>query len=328
LTERILVTGGAGYVGSHACRALRAAGYEPVCYDSLERGHREAVQWGPLEQGDILDRDRLEQVIARHRPAAAMHFAALACVGESVQQPERYYRTNVTGSLALFKALLDAGVNRLVFSSSCAVYGTPDIVPIPESAARRPINPYGQSKLMVETMLDDLSAARGLRAVALRYFNAAGAAPDGTIGEDHDPETHLIPIALQVAAGARPHLEIFGDDYDTPDGTCLRDYVHVCDIADAHVRALAYLERGGATTAFNVGNARGQSVREIAFLAAAVSGAPIPTRRAPRRTGDPPRLIADATRARNELGWLPAMSDPETILQSAWNWHRGRSGRG
>jgi UDP-arabinose 4-epimerase len=319
-SARVLVTGGAGYVGSHACKALAAAGYRPVCYDSLFRGHRAAVRWGPLEQGDILDAARLDEVFARHRPDSVMHFAALAVVAESVADPDAYFRNNVTGTETLLDAMRRHGVDRLVFSSTCAVYGVPERVPITESAPTTPINPYGSSKLMVETALQACAAAYGLRSVSLRYFNAAGADAEGEIGERHQPETHLIPLVLQTAAGVRPYVEIYGEDYDTPDGTCIRDYIHVSDIAAAHVRALDLLGRREGATTVNLGSARGASVREIIRFAEQVTGRDIPTRSAPRRAGDPPRLVADASHARRDLGWSPALSDLETIVRTAWNW--------
>lgn len=316
----VLVTGGAGYVGSHACKALAAAGYRPVCYDNLHRGHRELVRWGPIEIGDVLDAGRLDEVFERHRPASVMHFAALAYVGESMSEPAAYFRNNVSGSLSLLEAMRRHGVDRLVFSSTCAVYGVPERVPVTESAPTTPINPYGSSKLMVETALQAYASACGLRSVSLRYFNAAGADPDGEIGERHEPETHLIPLVLQAAARVRPYVEIYGEDYDTPDGTCVRDYIHVSDIAAAHVRALDLLERREGATAVNLGSARGASVREIIRLAEQVTGRDIPTRSSPRRAGDPPRLVADAARAGRDLGWSPALSGLETIVRTAWNW--------
>lgn len=324
-TSNVLVTGGAGYVGSHACKALAAAGYRPVCYDSLIRGHRELVRWGPLEEGDLLDAARLDEVFARYRPASVMHFAAFAYVGESVSDPALYFRNNVQGSLTLLDAMRRHGVDRFVFSSTCAVYGIPEVVPIAETEKRRPINPYGTSKLMVEMMLEDFHRAFGLRYVALRYFNAAGADPDGEIGECHDPETHLIPLVLDAAAGRRPHVEIYGEDYDTPDGTCIRDYIHVTDLAAAHVLALKYLDRDGAGGAFNLGNAAGTSVREVIALAGEITGREVPVRHAPRREGDPPRLVADSSRIVRELGWRPAHSDIRDIVATAWAWHQKRS---
>jgi UDP-glucose-4-epimerase GalE len=322
--QRILVTGGAGYVGSHACKALAAAGHEPIVYDNLTRGHREFARWGPLEEGDLRDGPRLDAVFARHRIDAVMHFAALAYVGESVEQPALYYRNNVGGTLELLDAMRRAGVGRLVFSSTCATYGVPVRMPITEDLPQQPINPYGATKLMIERVLRDYDAAYGLRSVALRYFNAAGCDPDGEIGEDHDPETHLIPRVLMAADGTLPHVEVFGTDYPTPDGTCLRDYIHVADLADGHLRALDYLARGGATTAINLGTGRAFSVREVIGAAGRVTGRPIPVREGPRREGDPPVLVADATRARDVLGFAARYAEIEPIVATAWRWHERR----
>ena len=317
----VLVTGGAGYIGSHACKALAAHGYLPVTFDNLVYGHEEAVRWGPLERGDTADRERLDSVIARHRPAAVMHFAAFAYVGESVTDPGKYYRNNVAGTLSLLEAMRDHGLGRLVFSSTCATYGHPDQVPIVESCPQRPINPYGMSKLMVEAMLSDFDRAHGLRSIALRYFNAAGADPDGEIGECHDPETHLIPLALDSAAGKGGPLTIFGDDYDTPDGTCVRDYVHVSDLAEAHVLALEALAGGAASDAFNLGTGSGHSVREVLAAVGTATGNPVPHSIGPRRPGDPPVLVSGGAKARDQLGWTPRFSDLDTIVRTAHAWH-------
>jgi UDP-arabinose 4-epimerase len=317
----ILVTGGAGYVGSHACKALAAAGYTPVAYDNLGRGHEALVRWGPLEEGDLADRARLDETFARHRPEAVMHFAAFAYVGESVEDPARYWRNNVGGTLELVEAMRRAGVRRLVFSSTCATYGVPERMPIAEDAPQRPINPYGATKLAIERMLGDYDAAYGLRSVSLRYFNAAGCDPDGEAGELHDPETHLIPRVLMAATGDLPHVDIFGTDYPTPDGTCLRDYVHVADLARGHVQALDYLQRGGATTAVNLGTGRGFSVREVIAAAEQVTARRIPVREAPRRPGDPPVLVADPARARALLGFAPRYTELAPIVATAWRWH-------
>ena len=325
-SRNVLVTGGAGYVGSHACKALATHGYQPVVYDNLVYGHELAVRWGPLEQGDVGDRDRLDAVIERYRPSAVMHFAAFAYVGESVTDPGKYYRNNVAGTLTLLEAMRDHGIGKLVFSSSCATYGIPETVPIPETNPQRPINPYGVSKLMVEMMLRDFDAAHGLRSMALRYFNAAGADPDAEIGELHDPETHLIPLALDSAAGRGPALTIFGEDYDTPDRTCIRDYIHVTDLAEAHVLALAALERTDASNAYNLGTGRGHSVREVIESVERVTGRKVPHSVGPRRPGDPPSLVSAAGRSASELGWKPAMSDLDTIVSTAWAWHRKHNG--
>ncbi len=319
----ILVTGGAGYVGSHACKALAAAGYTPVAYDNLGRGHRELVRWGPLEVGDLADAARLDEVFARHRPAAVMHFAAFAYVGESVQDPALYYRNNVGGTLELLAAMRRAGVDQLVFSSTCSTYGVPERMPIAEDTPQRPINPYGATKLAIERMLADYDAAYGLRSASLRYFNAAGGDPDGETGERHDPETHVIPRVLMAAAGEHPHFAVFGTDYPTPDGTCLRDYVHVSDLALGHVQALDYLKRGGATTAVNLGTGRAFSVRQVIAAAERVTGRRIPVREAPRRPGDPPELVADPARARALFGFAPRFTELEPIVATAWRWHTG-----
>ena len=317
----ILVTGGAGYIGSHACKALANAGYTPIAYDNLVYGHEWAVKWGPFEQGDILDRKRLDEVIEQYQPAAIMHFAAYAYVGESVDQPGKYYRNNVSGSLTLLEAMRDHGIRYFIFSSTCATYGEPQQIPISEDHKQAPINPYGHSKLMIEQMLSDFDTAHDLKSVALRYFNAAGADPDGDTGEDHDPETHLIPLVLDAAIGKRPSITIFGDDYDTPDGTCIRDYIHVTDLADAHVKALKYLEQGGNTTKFNLGNGTGFSVKDVIDTAQKVTGKDIPVVIGKRRPGDPPRLVGDAARIRKELNWSPEYPDLDTIIETAWKWH-------
>ena len=325
--KHVLVTGGAGYIGSHACKALAAAGYVPVTFDNLVYGHRSAVRWGPFVHGDILDRAALDAALRAWQPVAVMHFAAFAYVGESVTNPGKYYRNNVVGSLTLLEAIRDAGVGRLVFSSTCATYGVPQAVPIAEDHSQNPINPYGASKLMVERLLRDFDAAHGLRSISLRYFNAAGADPDGETGEDHEPETHLIPLVLDAAAGKRPDVTVFGRDHPTPDGTCIRDYIHVADLARAHVMALQGLERGATTTAYNLGNGTGYSVHEVIETAGIVTGRPIPVRFGPRRAGDPPELVGDASRIRAELGWAPRHADLADIVGTAWRWHQAqRSG--
>lgn len=318
----VLVTGGAGYIGSHACKALARAGYLPVTYDSLVYGHEWAVKWGPLERGDILDQARLGDVIAAYKPSAIMHFAAFAYVGESVTDPGKYYRNNVAGSLNLLEAARDHGIDQFVFSSTCATYGVPDRLPITEGTPQQPINPYGASKLMVERMLVDFGTAHGLRSIALRYFNAAGADPDNEIGEDHDPETHLIPLILDAANGRRPHITVFGTDYDTADGSCVRDYIHVSDLANAHVCALQALEGGHPSDVFNLGNGRGFSVLEVIEAAERASDLQVPITLGARRAGDPAALVSDATKAREVLGWEPQIRVLDDIVRTAWAWHQ------
>ena len=324
----VLVTGGAGYVGSHACSALHAAGLSPVTYDNLSRGFRELVRFGPFEQGDILDETRLVEVLDAYRPVAVMHFAAFAYVGESVDAPLDYYRNNFAGALSLLGAMRKAGVDRFVFSSTCAVYGTPETQPMPEGLPLAPINPYGRSKLMVEQALADASAAHGFRSVSLRYFNASGAHPSGEIGEMHEPEPHLIPRALMAAHGEIDAIDVFGTDYPTPDGTAIRDYIHVCDLADAHVAALRYLQEGGETISLNLGTGRGHSVREILDSVARVTGREPPSRIAPRRPGDPPKLVADPAAARRVLGFEAKWTKIDAVISSAWEWHRRRNNPG
>jgi UDP-arabinose 4-epimerase len=320
----VLVTGGAGYIGSHACKALARAGYLPIVYDNLSHGHEWAVKWGPFQRGDILDRARVDEVLSKYRPDAVMHFAAFAYVGESVTNPGKYYRNNVAGSLALLEAMRDFGTSRIVFSSSCATYGLPDRCPISEDAPQRPINPYGASKLMVERMLADFGSAYGLVWTALRYFNAAGADTDCEIGEEHDPETHLMPLALDAAFGRRPHVTIFGTDYDTPDGTCIRDYIHVTDLAEAHVLALQASE-GGTSAAYNLGNGRGFSVREVINAVERVTRLNVPTVLGERRAGDPPMLVSSASAAHEMLGWQPRINELDDIVRTAWAWHQRSS---
>jgi UDP-glucose-4-epimerase GalE len=321
---KILVTGGAGYIGSHACKVLATSGYEPVAYDNLSRGDRNAVKWGPLEVGDISDTDRLRAVFQHYRPVGLMHFAAYAYVGESVQDPLLYYGNNFGGTTSLLQALLDYQTIPVVFSSTCATYGEPIAIPISEDHPQRPINPYGFSKLFTEQLLADLEIAHGLRSVSLRYFNAAGSDPDGEIGEAHDPEPHLIPLVLAAARDGKP-VRVFGNDYDTADGTCVRDYIHVLDIADAHLRALNYLLGGGAGCALNLANERGYSVKEVITTAEGVCGRPILIEMAPRRAGDPATLIGSSERARSLLGWKPARSELRIQIADAWNWMKSEN---
>jgi len=318
---KTLVVGGAGYVGSHILGPLLRAGHEPIVFDNLSKGHRQAVGELPLVVGDLADGDALRRTLADHRIEAVMHFAAHCYVGESVTDPAKYYRNNVAGTLSLLEAMRDAGVWRIVFSSTCATYGEPAAQPISEALPQQPINPYGFTKLVIERALADFAAAYGFGYAALRYFNAAGADPDGRIGEDHDPETHLIPIVAQAALGRRSHVEIFGDDYPTPDGTCIRDYVHVLDLAEVHIRCLQRLQPGGAM-AYNVGTGRGYSVREVVQAVERVSGRSVQTRIGPRRAGDPPELVADPGKIRRELGWRPRFDTLAAIVETAWRWHQ------
>lgn len=319
---RVFVTGGAGYVGSHCVKDLCEHGHEVVVYDDLSRGHRAAVHpKARLIVGSLDDRELLRTAITSQPFDAVMHFAAFACVNESVNQPLLYYRNNTANTLRLLELMRDSGIFRLVFSSTCASYGVPERVPIPESAPTTPINPYGRSKLAVEWMLADSAAAWGLGSCALRYFNACGAAADGSIGEDHRPETHLIPIVLQTLLGQRPAVSIFGTDYPTPDGTCIRDYIHVEDLAEVHRLAVETI-RPGEATAYNVGTGTGHSVREIIDAAGRVTGKPVAWQEAPRRPGDPPRLVADASKIHSSLGWRARWTDIEQIIGSAWRWHQ------
>jgi UDP-glucose-4-epimerase GalE len=323
----VLVTGGAGYIGSHTCKALAAAGYGPVVLDSMVHGHPWAVQWGPLVEGDVRDAQLLDSVFALFRPVAVLHFAALTSVGESVADPGPYYDNNLGGALALLEAMRRAGCPAVVFSSTAAVYGDPAVpgAPMDENHPLAPVNPYGRAKLAVERMLADYGAAYGLRHMSLRYFNAAGADPEGELGEEHDPETHLVPLAIGAALGTRGPLRVFGQDYPTPDGTCVRDYVHVADLARAHVLALGHLARGGPSGALNLGTGRGNSVREVLAAVERASGRPVPCEPAPRRAGDPGALVAAAGRARAVLGWSPDLTDLDSIVSTAWRWHAARA---
>jgi len=322
-SQVVLVTGGAGYIGSHTCKALHRAGYRPVVVDNLVNGHADAVRWGPLEIADVTDVERMEQIVDRHRPSAVVHFAAFAYVGESVAEPEKYYQNNVGGALALLRVMRSRGVDKIIFSSTCATYGVPEVIPITEDQPARPINPYGASKRMVETILADYDAAYAIRHVALRYFNAAGADSEGDLGECHDPEPHLIPRVIETALGRRAFIEVNGTDYATPDGTAVRDYIHVEDLADAHVRALDHLLAGRLSVTLNVGTGCGYSVLEVIRAVERLAGATVAVRSGPRREGDPPTLIADASRATEVLGWRPRASDLDSIVTTALRWHRG-----
>lgn len=317
---RVFVTGGAGYIGSHTCKALAEQGHEVAVYDNLSTGFRHLVRWGQLTEGDIRDEAAVRTALRRFRPDGVIHFASSIAVGESVAKPGMYYDNNVAGSLCLFRALCAEGVSKVVVSGSAAVYGLPEAVPVCEDARPEPINPYGRTKLVMEWMLEDMRAAEGPHWVSLRYFNAAGADPDGMTGECHEPETHLIPNVLRAVRGRIPALRLFGDDYDTPDGTCIRDYIHVSDLADAHVRALAYLDAGGPSRAMNLGTGEGVSVRGILESARRVTGKDAPHTVEARRPGDPARLVADARLAREALSWSPRHTHVDAMVASAWAW--------
>jgi len=317
----VLVTGGAGYIGSHAAKALRSAGYRVVVYDNFSAGHRGAVKYGEAVEGDIADVAAVRDALRRHDVSGVMHFAAFLDVGESVREPIRYYRNNVVGALSVLEAMAAESVQQFVFSSTCATYGEPIETPITETHPQKPINSYGETKLAVEHALPHLEVAHGIHWVALRYFNAAGADPDGEIGEDHSPEIHLIPRAIDAATGGRG-LQLFGDDYPTPDGTCLRDYIHVTDLADAHVRALEAIAETGKSGAYNLGTGHPHSVREVIDTVERVTGRRVPWTLAPRRHGDPAVLYAAAQKAQAELHWTPRYGDLETIVRTAWDWHR------
>jgi UDP-arabinose 4-epimerase len=320
----ILITGGAGYIGSHCAKALAASGHEAVVFDNLTFGHRDFVRWGRLIEGDIRDTTAVDALFSTHQIDAVMHFAALAYVGDSVAVPGRYYDVNVHGTRVLLDAMVRARVWSIVFSSSCAVYGEPNCIPIVENTQLDPINPYGFTKVVCERMMDDFDRAHGLRSARLRYFNAAGAEPTAEIGEDHNPESHLVPLILRVASGKASSLTVFGTDYPTPDGTAIRDYVHVCDLARAHVLALEYLLDHGETITVNLGTGVGVSVRRMIEVARNVTGRPVAVHDAPRRSGDPSVLVADPTKASELLGWRPQRSDPATIVSDAWRWYRKR----
>ncbi len=317
----VLVCGGAGYIGSHINKQLNKEGYETVVFDNLVYGHREAVKWGSFVQGDLQNTGEIEAVFQTYKIEAVFHFAAYAYVGESVENPEKYYYNNVANTLNLLHVMKKYGCTKMIFSSTCATYGEPEKVPITEDMPQRPVNPYGVSKLMVERILKDYSKAYGLKFVVLRYFNAAGADPEGELGEGHDPETHLIPLILDAASGRRKEIRVFGTDYDTPDGSCIRDYIHVYDLATAHLLALHYLEQGKESNFFNLGNALGTSVFEVIEAVKRVSGKKFTVSVSDRRSGDPARLIGSSEKAQSVLGWKPVYGDIDVIVGHAWNWH-------
>lgn len=321
----ILVTGGAGYIGSHVNKQLHLQGYETLIYDNLIYGHRESVKWGMLEIGDLADEKRLEEVFTKYPIDAVMHFAAFAYVGESVREPAKYYKNNICNTIHLLEAMRRHHVNILVFSSSCATYGVPEQLPITEDMPQRPINPYGRTKWMAEQIFEDYKNAYGLQYCCLRYFNAAGADPDGEIGESHMPETHLIPLVLEAAAGIRDHVSIFGTDYPTQDGTCIRDYIHVTDLADAHIRALEYLKSGGQSLCLNLGNEKGCSVAQVIDTVKQVTGREFTVRKEAARPGDPPALVGSAKKAQEVLGWKPEHGDLRMIVEHAWRWQQEKT---
>jgi UDP-glucose-4-epimerase GalE len=322
LGENILVVGGAGYIGAHMCKLLAAKGFVPVVLDNLSTGHRNAVKWGPLVEGNMGDPVVLDRIFSDYAIAAVMHFAAFINVGDSVEQPLAYYHNNVGQTLVLLRTMLARGITRLIFSSTAAVYGDPLTSPITESHSKNPINPYGQGKLMVEQILEDLRRAHGFESIAFRYFNAAGADPDGEIGEDHHPETHLIPNILNAVLQKQGRLSVFGDDYDTPDGTCIRDYIHVADLVSVHFTGLDRLLAGKPGGCYNLGNGKGYSVKEVLDTAGSVTGCHIPVRIGPRRAGDSAQLVSSSKLAMRELDWKPQYADIRAIVETAWNWHK------
>ena len=322
MSLRVLVTGGAGYIGSHACKSLRDAGFTPITYDNLITGWKDSVKFGPFEQGDLLDQQRLDEVFQKHKPVAVMHFAALSQVGESTEVPGTYWRNNVCGSLNLIEAAVKSDCLNIVFSSTCATYGDQDNVVLDEKSVQQPLNAYGASKRAIEEILRDFEISSGLQNVIFRYFNVGGADPEGEIGEYHRPETHLIPVMLDAIDGKRSALTIFGTDYDTPDGTCIRDYVHVCDLVDAHVLGLQWLLDGRGSQVFNLGTGTGFSVREVIDHSRTVTNREVPYTEGPRRAGDCTKLVSGSTHAKSELGWKPTRSTLETMISDAWRWHQ------
>jgi UDP-glucose 4-epimerase len=322
MTKHVLVTGGAGYIGAHACKALSKAGYVPVCFDNFSTGWKQAVKYGPLEEGDLADRARLDEVFAQYQPIAVMHFAALSLVGESMSNPAKYWSQNVNNALNLIEATIAADCKNFVFSSTCATYGDQDGVVLNEDTPQRPINAYGGSKRAIEDMLRDFGASHGLNSVIFRYFNVAGADPDGEVGEQHVPETHLIPLMLDAIDGKRAALTVFGSDYPTPDGTCVRDYVHVCDLVDAHVLGLRWLEQDKGNAVFCLGSGKGFSVREVIDASRSVTNRDVPIVEGDRRAGDAASLVSGSRRALSDLGWVPQRSDMATMIADAWRWHQ------
>jgi UDP-glucose-4-epimerase GalE len=318
----ILVVGGAGYIGSHMCKYLAQNGHTPIVLDNLVYGHREAVKWGPFIEGAMENRDILDSIFTQYEIEAVMHFAAFAYVGESVTEPGKYYDNNVAATISLLEGMRKHNVLKFIFSSTCATYGEPVEIPITESHPQKPINPYGRSKVMVEQILDDYQSAYGLNSISLRYFNAAGADPDGEIGEDHNPETHLIPLVLQTAIGIKDEITVFGDDYQTEDGTCIRDYIHVTDLSQAHLLALENLMNNSPGVKYNLGNGDGVSVNNVIHAAREITGEKIPSKMSGRRPGDPAILIGSSEKAITELGWKPQFADLKSILETAWRWHK------
>src|SRR6266576_5633316 len=316
----ILVAGGAGYIGAHTCLDLASKGFTPIVYDNLSNGHAEFVKWGALEIGDIRDRNKLDDVLRKHKPLAILHFAAAIEVSQSIQDPGAYYDNNVAGTITLLRAAQAAGIDKIVFSSTCATYGVPLSIPMNEAHAQEPINPYGRSKLIVEQILKDLDRYQGFKSIILRYFNAAGADPEGRIGEWHTPETHAVPISIETALGRRPHFQVLGTDYDTRDGSCVRDFVHVLDLADAHTRAIEHLLNNGSSQALNLGTGDGTTVKELLETVRSVVGRSFDVRYGPRREGDSPALVADNVLANRTLGWSPH-HDLQSVIETAWNWH-------
>ena len=322
MTKNILVTGGAGYIGAHNCKALYQAGFNPITFDNLSHGHKKHVKWGPFEYGDLLNLEKIREVIKKYKPVAVMHFAAFSLVGESVSDPFKYYQNNVYGSANLLKAMVLEGVDKIIFSSTCAIYGNPENLPINEETAKNPINPYGRSKLMIEDMLKDFEMSNNIKHVCLRYFNVCGASKDGEIGELHEPETHLVPLVIDAALGKRKNITIYGDDYKTRDGTCIRDYIYIEDLADAHIKSLQYLIAGNQSNYFNVGIGKGFSVKEVIDAVKEISQKDFEVIIGPRRDGDPETLFADNKKISQTLGWKAKSLDIKEMIATAYGWHQ------